>query len=74
MVFIRSALHALWMLVTVVPWAIIMIVASIWRRGIPLYWMAVTWLSWAVRGLRTLCGVQWRVTGMETQRPGVVPP
>src|SRR5687768_6663368 len=53
------------MLVTVMPWAIIMLVASIWRRGIPLYWMAVTWLSWAVHGARVICGVQWRVTGME---------
>ncbi|HZY20640.1 MAG TPA: lysophospholipid acyltransferase family protein [Ramlibacter sp.] len=72
--FLRSMLHALWMLVTVIPWAIIMLVASIWRRGIPMYWMAVTWLSWAVRGLRTLCGVQWRVTGMENLPTGATSP
>jgi 1-acyl-sn-glycerol-3-phosphate acyltransferase len=63
--FLRSTVHALWMLVTVMPWAIIMLVASIWRRGIPLYWMAVTWLTWAVHGARVICGVKWRVTGME---------
>jgi len=65
MSLIRSIVHALWMLVTVVPWAIIMLVASIWRRGEPLYWMAARWLGWAVDGARVLLGIKVRVTGME---------
>ncbi|MDM0042868.1 lysophospholipid acyltransferase family protein [Variovorax dokdonensis] len=65
MSLIRSIIHALWMLVTVVPWAIIMLVASIWRRGIPLYWMAVRWLRWAIDGARVIMGIRTRVTGME---------
>ena len=65
MAFIRSVVHALWMLVTVVPWGIIMCVSSLWKRGIPLYWMAVQWLSWAIGGARVLLGIQTRVTGME---------
>jgi len=48
-----------------VPWAIVMLVASIWRRGVPLYWMAVRWLGWAVGGARLIMGIQTRVTGME---------
>ena len=57
MALLRSVLHALWMFVTVVPWAIIMLVCSIWMRGIPLYWMAARWLSWAVgSGARALLG------------------
>jgi 1-acyl-sn-glycerol-3-phosphate acyltransferase len=77
MAFLRSVIHALWMLVTVIPWAIIMLVASIWRRGVPLWWMAVTWLRWAVHGVRTLCGVEWRVHGMdnlpkETTSPAIL--
>ena len=63
--FVRSLIHALWMLVTVVPWGIIMCVNSLWKRGIPLYWMAVTWLSWAIGGARVLLGIRTRVTGME---------
>jgi 1-acyl-sn-glycerol-3-phosphate acyltransferase len=70
MAFLRSTLHALWMLLTVIPWAIIMLVASLWRRGVPLYWMAVRWLGWAVHGARLLCGVQWRVHGMENLPQG----
>ena len=62
------------MLVTVMPWAIIMLVASIWRRGIPLYWMAVTWLSWAVHGARVICGVKWRVIGRENLPVGTTAP
>jgi len=65
MPLIRSIVHALWMLVTVVPWAIIMLVASLWRRGEPLYWMAARWLGWAIDGARVLLGIQVRVTGME---------
>lgn len=64
MAFVRSVLHALWMLVTVVPWALIMLTASLFVRGVPLYWMAARWLGWAVDGLRVLCGVQVRVQGM----------
>jgi 1-acyl-sn-glycerol-3-phosphate acyltransferase len=65
MAFIRSVLHALWMLVTVVPWGIIMCVSSLWKRGIPLYWMAERWLSWAIGGARVLLGIKTRVSGME---------
>jgi 1-acyl-sn-glycerol-3-phosphate acyltransferase len=65
MLFLRALLHMLWMLVTVVPWAIIMLVASIRVRGIPLYWMAVRWLRWAIGGARLMLGIHARVTGME---------
>lgn len=65
MSLIRSVIHALWMLVTVIPWGIIMCVCSLWKRGIPLYWMAVRWLGWAIGGARVLLGIRARVTGME---------
>ncbi|MBO9515964.1 MAG: 1-acyl-sn-glycerol-3-phosphate acyltransferase [Variovorax sp.] len=65
MSFIRSVIHALWMLVTVIPWGIIMCVNSLWKRGIPLYWMAVRWLGWAIGGARLILGIRTRVTGME---------
>jgi 1-acyl-sn-glycerol-3-phosphate acyltransferase len=65
MALLRSILHMLWMLVTVIPWGLIMVVASIWRRGEPLWWMAVRWLSWAIGGARVILGIETRVTGME---------
>jgi 1-acyl-sn-glycerol-3-phosphate acyltransferase len=74
MAFLRSVLHALWMLVTVVPWGIWMCVASLWRSGEQLYWMAARWLGWAVHGARVICGVRWRVTGMENLPQGKTAP
>ncbi|HSW18809.1 MAG TPA: lysophospholipid acyltransferase family protein [Ramlibacter sp.] len=72
--FLRSALHALWMLVTVIPWALVMLVASTWRRGIPLYWMAARWLGWAISGARVLIGIRVRVTGMDNLPQGAISP
>lgn len=71
---IRSIVHALWMLVTVVPWGIIMVTASIRIRGKPLYWMAARWLGWAIDGARLILGIQARVTGMENLPTGDTSP
>ncbi|MCA3239563.1 MAG: lysophospholipid acyltransferase family protein [Curvibacter sp.] len=65
MALLRSLIHMLWMLVTVIPWAIIMLAASIRVRGNPLYWMAVRWLGWAIDGARVILGIRVRVSGME---------
>ncbi len=70
MLFLRSLIHALWMLVTVIPWAIVMLVASIWIRGDRMFWMAARWLGWAVDGARVIIGIQVRVTGMENLPTG----
>jgi len=72
--FVRSVLHMLWMLVTVVPWGIIMVVASVWIRGAPLWWMAVRWLGWAVHGARLVLGIRVRVSGMENLPDGAISP
>ncbi|EYC52723.1 acyl-phosphate glycerol 3-phosphate acyltransferase [Hylemonella gracilis str. Niagara R] len=70
MIFLRSLLHALWMLVTVVPWGIMMLMASLFLRANPMYWLAVGWLSLAIRGARVLLGIQVRVTGMDNLPQG----
>lgn len=74
MPLIRSIVHALWMLVTVIPWGIIMVVSSLWRNGNQLWWMAVRWLRWAIGGARVLLGIQVRVTGMENLPVGKTSP
>jgi 1-acyl-sn-glycerol-3-phosphate acyltransferase len=71
---LRSCLHMLWMLVTVIPWGIIMLVASIWVRGKPLWWMAVRWLSWAIGGARMLLGIRTQVIGWENLPTGDTAP
>ncbi len=70
MALLRSLLHLLWMIVTVIPWGIIMVVASIRVRGNPLYWMAARWLGWAIDGARVILGIRVQVTGMENLPQG----
>jgi 1-acyl-sn-glycerol-3-phosphate acyltransferase len=65
----RSALFLLWMAVTVVPWALAVLVASLVLRGDTIYWMCVGWLRTAMWGCRTICGVRMRVQGMEHLAP-----
>ena len=74
MALLRSLLHGLWMLVTVIPWGIWMVLASLWSTGESMYWKAERWLSWQIDGLRILCGVQVRVTGMENLPEGKTSP
>lgn len=74
MAVLRSCLHMLWMLVTVIPWGIIMLVASIRVRGKPLWWMAVRWLSWAIGGARVLLGIRTHVIGWENLPTGDTAP
>jgi 1-acyl-sn-glycerol-3-phosphate acyltransferase len=62
---LRSALLLVWMLVTVVPIATAVIVASLFIRGTTLYWMCIFWLRLVIWGTRHICGVRHRVQGME---------
>ena len=72
--FVRSCIHLLWMLVTVIPWGIVMVTASIRVRGKPLWWMAVRWLGWAIGGARAILGIQTRITGWENLPVGDTAP
>jgi 1-acyl-sn-glycerol-3-phosphate acyltransferase len=72
--FLRSLVHMAWMLVTVIPWGIIMLLMSLRVRGTPLYWMAVRWLRWSIDGARVILGIQVRVAGMENLPDGARSP
>ncbi|MDQ2780278.1 MAG: 1-acyl-sn-glycerol-3-phosphate acyltransferase [Pseudomonadota bacterium] len=58
------------MAVTVIPWALLVLLLSIALRGKRLYWFTIVWLRMAVWGARMICGVRWRIHGME-HLPGV---
>ena len=62
---LRSTLFIAWMAVTVVPYALAVLLASIFIRGDALYWICVAWLRVVIWGARVICGVQRRVQGME---------
>jgi 1-acyl-sn-glycerol-3-phosphate acyltransferase len=74
MAFVRSTIHAIWMLLTVVPWAIAIMVASFWRDSLTLYWMAVQWLSWVMAGARVILGIEVHVSGMDNLPVGQTSP
>lgn len=61
----RSVLFVLWMIVTVVPIALAVVVASIFIRGNLLYRMCAGWLWLVIQGARVICGVKFRVQGMQ---------
>jgi 1-acyl-sn-glycerol-3-phosphate acyltransferase len=69
---LRSALFVLWMAVTVVPWALAVLVFSVFVRGRPVYWMCAGCVraeehrvEAAIWGARVICGVRHRIQGME---------
>ena len=62
---LRSFVFMLWMAATVVPWALAVLVLSIFIRGKPLYWPTMRWLSVAIWGAKVICGVKYRVHGLE---------
>jgi len=55
----------LWMLVTVVPWALFLLLASLFVRGDPVYWIGAGWFRASVLGARYILGIRTHVTGME---------
>ncbi len=65
MAAIRSLIHMLWMLLTVIPVAFWMLAAAPFASPRHLLASANGFLACAMHGLRVICGVNWRVTGME---------
>jgi 1-acyl-sn-glycerol-3-phosphate acyltransferase len=68
--FIRSTLHMLWMVLTVMPWAICVLITSLLMSSTRVYWMCAGWLKCAMWGLKVICGVSWRVQGLENLPQG----
>jgi 1-acyl-sn-glycerol-3-phosphate acyltransferase len=62
---LRSLVFVLWMAATVIPWALLVLLLSAFIRGQQLYWPTVVWLRMAVWGAKVICGVHYRVHGMQ---------
>ncbi len=62
---LRSALFVIWMALTVVPVAVAAMLLSLFVRGAPVYWTCIFWLRLCIHGARLICGVRWRLRGME---------
>ena len=70
MPLIRSILHLLWMIVTVIPWATFVVTASLFIRSTTMYWWCAGWLRVAVRGGNVILGIKNRITGMQNLPQG----
>ena len=62
---LRSIVHMLWMALTVVPWALAVLVFSLFGSSTQVYWLCAGWLRLAVTGGTKILGIENRVTGME---------
>ena len=74
MALIRSLLHLVFMGVTVVPWALAVLVCSLFLSSTAIYWMCVGWLRLAVGGARVLLGIRTQVIGWENLPTGQTSP
>jgi 1-acyl-sn-glycerol-3-phosphate acyltransferase len=71
---IRSVLHVLWLMITVIPWALFVVVFSYFASSTRIYWWCAGWLRMAVQSGTFILGIQNRVTGMENLPQGAKDP
>ena len=60
----------LWLILTVIPWALFVVVASLFVSSTTMYWMCARWLKLTVDSGTVILGIQNRVTGMENLPTG----
>jgi 1-acyl-sn-glycerol-3-phosphate acyltransferase len=68
--FIRSLVHVFWMAITVVPWALFVVVVSYFISSTRIYWVCAAWLRLAVNSGTWILGIQNRIQGMENLPQG----
>ena len=71
---IRSVLHMLWMIVTIVPWAIVVMIVSPFASQKLVYRLCAGWLTHAVNSGTFILGIRNRVTGWENLPVGETAP
>ncbi len=71
---IRSLLHLLFMAVTVIPWALAVLVAAPFLNSTQIYWMCARWLKLAVDGGTLILGIRNHVIGYENLPVGSTAP
>ena len=72
--FQRAVLHLLFMVVTVIPWALAVVVAAPFMKPDRIYWMCARWLKLAVDGGTVILGIRNQVIGFENLPVGSTAP
>lgn len=62
---IRGAIFFLWLAISVIPYAVVIVILSIFLRGRPLYTIAIGWLYQITLAAKLIGGVKYRIQGME---------
>lgn len=65
MALIRSVLHMVWMVVTVMPWTLAVLLVSLVAPRSAAWWTAVNWFRVVMWGTRVILGVRMEVLGMD---------
>ena len=72
--FLRAVLHLLFMVVTVIPWALAVVIAAPFMKPDRIYWMCARWLKLAVDGGTVILGIRNQVIGFENLPVGSTAP
>ena len=72
--FLRSVLHLLFMAVTVVPWALAVVIAAPFLSSNRIYWMCSRWLKLSVDAGTVILGIRNKVIGYENLPVGTTAP
>ena len=72
--FLRSVLHLLFMAVTVVPWALAVLIAAPFLSSTQIYWMSAGWLKLSVSAGTVILGIRNQVIGYENLPVGTTAP
>jgi 1-acyl-sn-glycerol-3-phosphate acyltransferase len=64
----------LWMVLTVIPWGLAVVVAAPFLSSTQVYWMCAGWLKVAVRGGNVILGIRNQVIGHENLPVGSTAP
>ncbi len=70
MPLIRSVLHMLCLVLTVIPWALFVVVASLFVSSTTMYWMCARWIKLVVDSGTAILGIENRITGLENLPTG----
>ncbi|NCN70581.1 MAG: 1-acyl-sn-glycerol-3-phosphate acyltransferase [Betaproteobacteria bacterium] len=65
MAWMRSVLHMVWIVLTVVPWTLAVLLVSLVPPRTYAWWTAVNWFRVVMWGTRVILGVRFKVLGYE---------
>lgn len=65
MAAVRSAFFYVWMGLTIVPWALALMLVSLFAPRTTVWWCAVSWFRVVLVGCRLILGIRVRVQGLE---------